>query len=115
MKGLFVPARTSPMASMARLSICPFSANFEKSWMKARWIGAICFLGALAQAFEILERTAMDFGAQFLERLGVGVGAGKAKHLMTVGDQFLGRSSADKPGRAGNEYTHEKHSLFSQA
>jgi len=26
------------MASMARLSIWPFSANFEKSWMKARWM-----------------------------------------------------------------------------
>ncbi|MEJ0097921.1 MAG: hypothetical protein WDM84_08355 [Bauldia sp.] len=30
-EGLFVPSSTSPIASMARLSIWPFSANFEKS------------------------------------------------------------------------------------
>ena len=77
--------------------------------------GAICFLGAFAQAVEIVERTAMDFGAQFFQRLGIGVGAGKAKHLVPVGDQFLGGGGADKSGRAGDEYTHEKYSLFGRA
>ena len=34
---------------------------------------AIRFLGAFAEAVVILERTAMDLGAHFLERLGIGV------------------------------------------
>ena len=38
MNGLSDPASSSPMASMACLSSWPFSANFEKSWMKARWM-----------------------------------------------------------------------------
>ena len=36
--GLPEPASVSPSASMARLSIALFSANFEKSWMKAQWM-----------------------------------------------------------------------------
>jgi hypothetical protein len=89
MKGLFVPSSTSPIASMARLSICPFSANFEKSWMKARWIVPSVSFAPLAQAVEIFERAAMNLRAHFFERLGIGVGAGEAHHLVAVGDQFL--------------------------
>src|ERR1700733_15790842 len=73
---------------------------------------AIRFLGAVAQAVEVFKRTAMDLGAHSLERLRIGVRAGKAEHPMPVCDQFLGSSGADKSGCARNEYTHEKHSLF---
>jgi membrane protein DedA with SNARE-associated domain len=31
---------------------------------------------------------------------------------VSVRDQFLGCRRADKSGRAGNKYAHEKHSLF---
>ena len=34
---------------------------------------------------------------------------------MPVCDQFLGGFGADKSGRAGDEYAHEKHSLFRTA
>ena len=91
---------------MARLSICPFSANFEKSWMKARWIVPSVCLRALLQAVEIFERAAMNLRADFLQRLGIGIGAREAEHLVAVGDQFFGRGGADKSGRAGDEYTH---------
>ena len=57
----------------------------------------------------------MNFRAQFLERLDIGVGAGEADDLMPVGDQFLCGGGADKSGGAGDEYAHEKHSLFRTA
>ena len=78
MNGLSVPASTSPMASMAVLSIAPFSANFAKSWMKARWITPSIPLRR-AQAFEILQRASKNFRAQFPERRGVRFGAGEAE------------------------------------
>ena len=115
MKGLLVPASTSPITSMARLSICPFSANFEKSWMKARWMVPSVSSRALAQAVEIFKGAAMHLGAQSFQRLGIGVGAGQAEHLMPVRDQFLGGGGADKSGRAGDENTHAQHSLFRRA
>jgi hypothetical protein len=74
--------------------------------------GAIRFFSAFAQAVEILKRAAMDLGAHFLKRFGIGVRAGKAENLVPVGDQFLGCSCADKTGCAGSKYTHEKYSLF---
>ena len=77
--------------------------------------GPVRFLRALAEAAEIVKRTAMDLGAQFLERLGIIVRAGKAEHLVPVGDQFLGCGAPDKSGRASDEYAHENDSLFRRA
>ena len=68
--------------------------------------GAVGLLGAALEAFEVFERAAMNIRAQLLERLGIGVGAGEAQHLVPVGDQLLRGGRADKSGRAGDEYTH---------
>ena len=40
MSGLLVPARTSPIAPMAALSVAQAPSKSEKSWMKARWMTA---------------------------------------------------------------------------
>jgi hypothetical protein len=72
--------------------------------------GAICLLRAFPQAIEILKGTAMDLGAQSLERFGIGIGAGKAEHGVPARDQFLGCGVTDESGRAGDEYPHETHS-----
>jgi hypothetical protein len=32
------PASTEPIASMTRRSVSQFAANFEKSWLNARWM-----------------------------------------------------------------------------
>ena len=69
--------------------------------------GAITLRGALAQAVQVLQRTAMNLGAHFLQRLGIGVGAGKTKNFVAARDQFPGCGRADKSGRAGDEYAHE--------
>ena len=76
------PSSTAPIASIARLSSAQFSTNFEKSWLKAVWITASALARAVAQAFQILERAAMDLGAHGGERLGSGLGAGETEHLM---------------------------------
>ena len=111
MSGLFVPSSTLPIASMARLSIWPFSANFEKSWMKARWIMPSASFAALFRLSRS-QSAAMNLGAHLLERFGVGIGTREAHNLMAVGDQFFGRGGADKPGCAGDEYTHGDNSFL---
>jgi len=73
---------------------------------------AVAFPCAALQAFEVLQRAAMNFRAQFLERPDIRFGAREADDLMPVGDQFLCGFGADKSGGAGDEYAHEKHSLF---
>ena len=37
-KGRREPARTEPSVSTTRRSVSQFAANFEKSWLKARWM-----------------------------------------------------------------------------
>lgn len=67
---------------------------------------------AALQAFEVLQRAAMDFRAQFPKRPDVLFRAREADDLMPVCDQFLCSFGADKSGGAGDEYTHDKRSLF---
>ena len=69
--------------------------------------GAVGFARALAQAVEIVERPAMDLGAQLLERDRILVGAGQAQHFVPVRDQFLRCGGADEPGRAGDKHSHD--------
>ncbi len=69
-------------------------------------------LAPRSQAVEILQRAAMNFRAEFLERPDVPFGAREADDLMPAGDQFFCGFGPDESGGAGNEYAHEKHSLF---
>ena len=73
---------------------------------------AVCLPCAALQAFEVLQRAAMNFRAQFLEYPDVLFRAREADDLMPVCDQFFCGFDADKSGGAGDEYAHEKHSLF---
>ena len=63
---------------------------------------------AVAKAFEILERAAMDFRAHGRERARAGVGAGETEHLMARCDEFADDGGADEAGGAGNEDAHGK-------
>ena len=63
---------------------------------------------AVAKAFQILQRAAMDFRAHGSELLCSGVGAGKPEHLVARCDQFADDGGADKSGGAGKEYAHVK-------
>jgi len=73
---------------------------------------AVCVPCAALQAFEVLQRAAMNFRAQFPERRGVRFGTCEADDLVPGSDQFLCGFGADESGGAGDEYAHEKHSLF---
>ncbi len=57
----------------------------------------------------------MNFRTQFLERRDVLFRAREADDLMPVCDQFFGGFGADKSGSTGDEYAHEKDSLFRSA
>ncbi len=63
---------------------------------------------AVAEAFQIFERAAMDLGAHGRERRGTRIGAGETKYLMARRDEFADDGGADKAGRAGNEDAHAK-------
>ena len=63
---------------------------------------------AVAKAFQIVERAAMDLGAHGCERSRSGFGAGETEHLMARCDEFADDGGADKAGRAGNEDAHVK-------
>ena len=76
------PSRTAPIASIARRSSAQFSANFEKSWLKAVWMTASALRAPSRRLSEIFERAAMDLGAHGCERLRSGIGAGEAQYLM---------------------------------
>ena len=84
------------------------AANREKSWLKAVWMTASACGRAVAQAFQIFERAAMDLGAGGGERLGAGVRSGRGRAPVARGDQFADDGGADKAGRAGDEYAHVK-------
>ncbi len=73
---------------------------------------AVGILRAALQAVEVRERAAMDFGAERLQRADVVVRAGEACDLMPVGDELFGGFAADESGGAGDEYAHERESLF---
>jgi len=64
--GLFVPSMTSPIASMARASIWPFSTNFEKSWMKARWITPSASFAALFKLSRSVRSPRCTFAPSFV-------------------------------------------------
>jgi hypothetical protein len=61
---------------------------------------------AAAQAVEIVERSTMHASAQGRERGGCFIGAGKAGHLVTGGDQGMDNGRADEAGGAGHENIH---------
>ena len=63
---------------------------------------------AVAQAFQIVERAAMDLGAHGGEGFRSGFGAGETEHLMARCDEFADDRGADKAGRAGDEDAHVK-------
>jgi hypothetical protein len=50
---------------------------------------------AVAKAFEIFERAAMDLGAHGCERLRSGVGAGEAQYFMARCDELADDGGAD--------------------
>lgn len=58
---------------------------------------AIGFGGTAFQTFQILERTAMDFGANGPQLFSTLLRAGQAKHLMAGRDQFLDDGRATQP------------------
>src|SRR5262249_10571280 len=62
--------------------------------------------GSAAQAFKILERTAVHLGARSCEPLGAGIGAGEAEHRVASADQFPNDGCADEAGGPGNKNTH---------
>ena len=62
---------------------------------------------AAAQAVEVLEVAALDFGARVGERLGVGVRAGQTDDAVAGGDEVPDDGGTDEAGRAGDEYAHE--------
>jgi len=86
----------------------PILREFREIMNEGQMDGAVRFRSPLAQAVQIIERTVMYLGAQFLQRLHIGIGAGKTQHLMPIGDQVPGGRRADKSGRAGYKYTHAK-------
>jgi len=55
---------------MARRSSSQFAANFEKSWLKARWITPSEHGRGFAQAFEVGNIAAMDLCARGHQGLG---------------------------------------------
>ena len=63
---------------------------------------------AFAQAFEIIERAAMDLSAGRFQRASSGVGAGEAEHLMARGNKLEDDGRADEAGGTSNENAHEK-------
>ncbi len=81
-KGRSEPASAEPSASMARLSISQFAANFEKSWLKARVNHAIRHGCSTAQAFQVFKIASMHLGTGSDERLGARIRASKTEHLM---------------------------------
>ena len=63
---------------------------------------------AVAKAFQIFERAAMDVGARGRECPHSSIGAGETEHLMARCDEFADDGGADKAGRAGHEDAHVK-------
>ena len=63
---------------------------------------------AAAQALEIFERAAVDFGASRGKRRGARVRAGKAENLCPAATSSRDDGGADESGRAGNKNTHEQ-------
>ena len=72
------------------------------------WGSGVRLAGAVAKAFEIVERAAMDLGAHGCEGLCSGLGADETEHLMARCDEFADDGGADKAGRAGDEDAHVK-------
>src|SRR5487761_1090599 len=62
--------------------------------------------GCLAQAVEVIERTAMHLGPGRGEDSGRGIRAGKPGDLMARAEELGYDSGADPAGRAGDEYMH---------
>ncbi len=61
---------------------------------------------ALAQAFEVIKIAAMYLGARGRKRLGAGIRARQAQHLMARVNEFWNDGGTDKAGGAGNKNTH---------
>src|SRR5215467_10129861 len=59
-----------------------------------------------AQAFKILERTAVHFGARRFERLGGGSRARETEHLMARGEKLANDGGTDETRGPGNENQH---------
>lgn len=89
---------------MARRSVSQFSANFEKSWLKAVWMTPS--EAAAPQTLEIVERAAMHFGTRSSQRIGGRIGASESDDWMTGADEFLNDGRADKARRTSDEDTH---------
>ena len=83
--------------------------------MKARWITPSVSLAPLLQALEVLSEPRWTSAPSFSSAAAFASERARPSDLMAVGDQFLGRCGADKSGGAGDEYAHEKHSLFRRA
>ena len=63
------PSSTAPIASIARRSSAQFSSEFREVMVEGRVDDGVRLARAVAQAFQILERAAMDLGAHGGERL----------------------------------------------
>ncbi len=61
---------------------------------------------ALAEAFEVVKIAAMHLGARGRERLGAGIRAREAQHLMARVDELRNDGRTDKAGSSGDKDTH---------
>jgi hypothetical protein len=68
---------------------------------------------ATPQAFQIPDVSAMRLGTSGDERLGAGIRADKAEHLMARSNEFPHDGGTDKTGGTCNEHTHHDFSLSS--
>ena len=63
--------------------------------------------GGGAQPIEVVERTAMRLGPGLGDQHGRGIRTGEPDDLVSGVDELANDGGADKPGRAGDEYTHD--------
>ena len=74
--------------------------------MKPVWMTPSACEAPRAEAVQVLQIAAMHLGTGGGERLGAGIRASKAEHLMTGAEEFLNNGRTDKAGGAGDEDTH---------
>jgi hypothetical protein len=65
------------------------------------------------EAVQVFNRPAMDLGTRSSQRHGLFIRTAETEDLMACGDQLLDDGRPDESGGTGNEYTHEKVSMFS--
>ena len=96
------PASTAPKASIAPVYLANF-AEPREIVNEGRVDHAVRQLRALAQAFEVVNIAAMHLGSRGRKRLGAGLRAGEAQHLMARVNKFWNDGGTDKAGSSGHK------------